>query len=260
MRMAIFADNLRYVSLLNKIDSHATYGITSFADLTAEEFAQRHLGVNNAEVTDDEACDVPTDAQIASIPKSHDWRTAGDYIAPVQDQGSCGSCWAFATVAATEAAWAISGNRLVKLSEQQVVDCDTFNAGCDGGNMYPAEGYIQRTGLTSEDAYPYKGVQGKCKTGLEIVARITSHCFIKQASSDEETENIMRYHLYHSGPVVVGINANKAQFYNSGIMDETNCNPRGVNHAVLAVGYDVSNATPYWTIRNSWSATWGESG
>lgn len=253
--MSIFADNVRYISLLNKIDGKASYGITAFSDLTTEEFAQKHLGF--VPTVEGEYCQEPSDAQIASIPDSVDWRKEGA-LSPVQDQGSCGSCWAFATVAAVESAWYIAKGDLIKLSEQQLVDCDSNQGGCDGGNMYPAEGYVQKNGLTTEEAYPYKGVQGKCKSFNPVVT-IRDHCFIKQRSTDAETEDVMRYHLAQ-GPVVIGINANKAQFYTGGVMDEKNCNPKGVNHAVVAVGYNVSASEPYWIIRNSWSDSWGEEG
>eukprot|EP00766_Chilomastix_caulleryi_P003083 gnl/Chilomastix_caulleri/4125.p3 GENE.gnl/Chilomastix_caulleri/4125~~gnl/Chilomastix_caulleri/4125.p3 ORF type:complete len:61 (+),score=24.64 gnl/Chilomastix_caulleri/4125:188-370(+) len=35
---------MHYINLLNKLDTTATYGVTKFADLTSEEFAQKHLG------------------------------------------------------------------------------------------------------------------------------------------------------------------------------------------------------------------------
>lgn len=34
-----------------------------------------------------------------------------------------------------------------------------------------------------------------------------------------------------------------------------------VNHAVVAVGYgQTDDGAPYWIVRNSWSAKWGENG
>jgi len=34
-----------------------------------------------------------------------------------------------------------------------------------------------------------------------------------------------------------------------------------VNHAVVAVGYGKSvDGAPYWSVRNSWGAAWGEEG
>lgn len=62
-----------------------------------------------------------------------DWR---GYMNPVRDQGRCGSCWAFASIATTEGRYAIKhGGSKVALSEQQLVDCSRSvgNQGCNGG-------------------------------------------------------------------------------------------------------------------------------
>ena len=48
------------------------------------------------------------------------------------------------------------------------------------------------------------------------------------------------------------------QGYHSGII--RNCTSKGVDHAVLMVAAGEEGGVPYFTIKNSWSAKWGEHG
>lgn len=60
----------------------------------------------------------------------------------------------------------IKTNKLISLSEQELVDCDTEqNEGCNGGLMEIAFEFItKKGGLTTEKNYPYRAQNGRCNS------------------------------------------------------------------------------------------------
>lgn len=63
------------------------------------------------------------------------------------------------------------------------------------------------------------------------------------------------------GPIAVSVDASTWHAYSSGVYDGCDTSSPDINHAVQLVGYGTDpQFGDYWTIRNSWSPTWGEGG
>ena len=62
------------------------------------------------------------------------------------------------------------------------------------------------------------------------------------------------------GPVAVSVDASTWGAYKGGIFDGCNQEQPDINHAVTLVGYGEDNGQKYWTVRNSWSPSYGELG
>lgn len=180
----------------------------------------------------------------------------------IKNQGSCGSCWAFSTTASMESAHAIFYNTLYSLSEQQLVSCSQAygNAGCGGGWYYWAWDYATVTPITTEATYPYtSGKLGLTKTCTYVAG---SGIMYDLSQSDVATDTASIVAAITQQPVSVAIEADQSvfQYYTSGVITGTACGTN-IDHAVVAVGYgNDPTAGPYYVVRNSWGATWGNSG
>lgn len=201
---------------------------------------------------------VTTDAFVVLDDK--DWTTSG-CVARVKDQGHCGSCWAFAAVASLESAYCLKGNNLTTFSEQQVTSCDTSSSGCQGGFPGDALEFIKSLGgICRENDFPYtsgdSGETGTCPNQLCQVVKVEIKGVGKVDESDQGLlEAVSRQ------PVAVGVAAGNDTWkqYKSGVV--SHCASSELDHAVLVVGYGGSDGrAPYYTVKNSWGTTWGESG
>eukprot|EP00798_Chlamydomonas_sp_ICE-L_P012545 gene12545-15763_t len=101
----------------------------------------------------------------SSCPPNLDWTELGAVTEP-GDEGSCKACWASAPVAALESAHYIATGELLKLSVQQVIDCnDNADGNCSGGDVaYATSHIVTSLGVMKDEEYPYLGTeQGSCQ-------------------------------------------------------------------------------------------------
>jgi C1A family cysteine protease len=110
------------------------------------------------------------------IQDEFDWRSeVPACVAPIRDQGECGSCWAFASVRSLAHRFCLLTPDLPRtnyvFSPQYLIDCDhscydndpnTCQMGCAGGYLDLVWRYLRDNGTVLDSCKPYTAVDGTC--------------------------------------------------------------------------------------------------
>jgi C1A family cysteine protease len=202
----------------------------------------------------------------AAAPVAFDWRNVSgqNYISPIKNQGHCGSCVAFGTTAAIDAAMRIAANlpvsspgggSLQDLSEAQLFYCGGGTC-ANGWNVSSALPYCQANGLVPESSYPYTAGQQACSlpNGWQsTITKITSSAYLLDIQS-------MKNMLSASGPLIIPSLSVYDDFYSytSGVYKWNGVARHIGYHCICLVGYDDGQQA--WICKNSWGTGWGMQG
>ncbi|CAI5518876.1 unnamed protein product, partial [Closterium sp. Naga37s-1] len=188
---------------------------------------------------------------------------------PVKNQKGCGDCWAYAVVAAVEAAHRIASN----WAQPPVLSVEhlrlALSSNCDGGSPTKALQFLlnataQGKGLLEEAVY---------SPGLALRRRSLASTRYYGIRGIERTGFYGWFGLMlavQRQPVIVHIEASAPSFQDydgRGKYADEECFSNHLNHVVLVVGYlsagsdpSTSVPPPFWIIRNSWGTGWGDQG
>ncbi|PAV78738.1 hypothetical protein WR25_07428 [Diploscapter pachys] len=263
-RFNIFYSNVLSYEEEERKNPELDLDVTEFADRTDEELKMILLAYENDSILEGTYPRKSENYQpIPNRPENHNWNEQGKVTA-VKNQQQCGSCWAFATVAAVESGLAIKNGTLLSLSEQEMVDCDRSNNGCHGGVRAYAMRFVQKNGLVPEQTYPYTAEEdAQCHLKKD---KNDSRIFINNYELLGKSEDQIADWVYSKGPVTFGMNVTRfLYYYRNGIFtpDPKDCTQNSLgSHAMTLVGYgkDANTGNLFWVVKNSWGQYWGENG
>ncbi|MBD3258033.1 hypothetical protein GF377_06335, partial [candidate division GN15 bacterium] len=214
-------------------------------------------------------------ASAMAPPTYFDWRDSG-IVTPIRNQGPCGACFAFATLANIEAQVARNGGGLVNYSENHAKQCswEGLNwpgASCDSGNNYYSMcNLFSRDGTVLESCDPYVTIDDVCDSSCVRYKQITDWRVLS-GNAIPASDDLKAAVLEH-GPIYTTIYAGGTgdmawystfSAYNGSSVLHYDDLTNQPNHAVVIIGWDdtASHAggTGAWLVRNSWGNSWGGS-
>jgi len=220
--------------------------------------------------------DASLDDKGHGVPGGYDWTTG------VRDQGACGSCYAFGSLASLEGIIKLdfrNPNKVVDLSEQHIVSCGNSGIyGCCGAYFSSSLSFIQSKGVFSEDCFSYQDGgffynHDNCNDQDSDVSCLDSNCTGRIKEYDVEdwftvdaTREQIQLALIQHGPLVTAMyvpgGENYSGFRNYPNGDNTDENhiyrhasSEYTNHMICIVGFDDNLGC--WICKNSWGKGWG---
>jgi KDEL-tailed cysteine endopeptidase len=261
-RYRIFKKNLSSIEETNSKNLTYKLKIGPFTDMTFEEFKEIYLMKSedheNFLNASRYAKKIQLDDNFKQEKISYDWTYT---FGSVENQGKCGSCYAYGVLGAIEGNYQKYFGDYIRLSKQQVIDCMFFANGCRGGTTPRVFDYIIENGFIDQCSYkeisPISGVAGSCQYSKYPKNYILDNFESTSIKWGGDRKQIL--YMLSFGPLTALISVNDLFFkYGSGILDFPDC--LTPNHVIIIVGVSYDNLGGYYIGRNSWGVNWGEKG
>ncbi|HEU4425557.1 MAG TPA: C1 family peptidase [Pilimelia sp.] len=203
-------------------------------------------------------------AALVGAPASFDARdvAGNNYVTVVTDQGGCGSCVAFGSVAVLETTAAFTRRQPgleLDLSEAHLFYTHGASVGrnCDNGWLpLPALQMCRDIGVTFEDYFPYTpGNTGGATLNGDWPNRLARALAVSDVTANPAQ---MKEHISQYGAITACFMVYDDFFaYRSGVYRHVSGGLAG-GHCVALIGYD--DAQGCWIAKNSWGSGWGDGG
>lgn len=226
-------------------------------------------------------------------PSSFNGRTVwGSWLSPIQDQKTCGGCYAFASTSALSDRFAIQSNGQLQpvLSAAPVVICNLQNFeqdtvrskdvsrvskivhqlyGCRGNTLAEAWRFLFTVGTQTQHCIP-NSVLFENKSCKQVMSRSFDLCVNKTPARFYRAIHIfafggeeqMKDHIYQFGPITTAMEV-YSDFYTFNPLTEIyqpQSNDRISGHGIVIDGWGTDKGIPFWWARNSWGVEWGDRG
>ena len=188
-----------------------------------------------------------------------DWRNAKgrNWVTPIRDQGGCGSCVAFATVATIECQARIEHKAPtwdVNLAEADLFFCGAGKRCSQGWWPPEALDYARTKGIPDDACFPYQDHDMNCKGCADRPDKLLKVTESKELIGVAERKGW----IDTNGPAIACLAIYRDFFaYKQGIYRHVTGDLAGY-HAVSCVGYSEDEQA--WICKNSWGNDWGDKG